>query len=94
MLEENVSSIPQSVGVGMYCQNRTPFAQELRPTVDNWNIIKLKKKICSTKETIKWKRKLQNRRESLPVTYIQQRIDIQKIQRPQETKGQANKWPK
>lgn len=53
VLEENVSSILQSVGVEMYCPNRTPFAQELRQTVDNWNLIKLKKnnKFCSTKET-------------------------------------------
>lgn len=63
VLEENVSSILQSVGVEMYCPNRTPFAQELRQTVDNWNLVKLKKTINSVqqrkqvkKKSSEWKR--------------------------------------
>lgn len=35
--------VQKAIGVGKGLMNRTPFIQELNPTIDNWDFIKLNK---------------------------------------------------
>lgn len=50
-LEENIDSAEHDTGVRQDFLNRTPFAKELRPATDMWDIIKLKN-VHTAKETI------------------------------------------
>ena len=50
-LEENTDSAEHDIGVREDFLSRTPFARELRPATDTWDIIKLKN-VHTAKETI------------------------------------------
>ena len=51
-IEEKVGSRLQDIGVGKDFLNQTAAAQEIRSTIDKWDLIKLKS-FCTSKETIK-----------------------------------------
>lgn len=42
LLQENIDSILQGLGVEKEFLNRIPFAQEFKPTTDKWDLTKLK----------------------------------------------------
>lgn len=48
---EGIGSTLSGVGIGKDFPNRTPFVQELRPTIDRWDF-KKPKSFCTAKETI------------------------------------------
>ena len=50
-LGKHIGSTLYGTGVGRDCLNRTPFVKKLRPTIDKWNLVKLKS-FCSAEETI------------------------------------------
>lgn len=50
--EANADSTLHDISVQKDFLNRTQFAQELRPTDDKWNFVKLKS-FCISKETIR-----------------------------------------
>lgn len=41
MLEANIGRTLGDLGIGKDFLNGIPFAQELRPTIDKWGIVKL-----------------------------------------------------
>lgn len=49
LLEENIGSTLQNIGVGKTFLDRIPFLHELRPVNDKLNLIKLKS-FCTAKE--------------------------------------------
>lgn len=52
VVEENIGHALQDTGTGKYFLNRTPFAQELRPTINKTNMtsFKLKRKNLYSRE--------------------------------------------
>lgn len=81
LLEDNIDSVLQNVGVGKEFLNRTPFGQELRP--DKWNLIKLK-----SYETMSIG-KAHKMGEHLCQLHTQQKTDMQNIQETQKTRSQG-----
>lgn len=58
ILEEYVNNTLQDIGEGNDFLKRSPLAQELRPRIDKWDLIK-PKGFCTARETTNWvKRKL------------------------------------
>ena len=56
LIEEKVGKSLEIVGTGGNSVNRTPMAQALRSTIDQWDLMKLKS-FCKTKDTVnttKW----------------------------------------
>lgn len=67
VLEEKIVSTLQDISVRTNILNQTSVAQELRSTVDKWDLIKLKG-FCTAKETTNQERgSPQNGRKSSPV---------------------------
>ena len=56
-LEENIDGAEHDVGIGEDFLNRTPFAKELRPATDMWDIIKLKNGHTAKETTSQVKKK-------------------------------------
>jgi hypothetical protein len=50
-VQESVENTLEIIGIGKDFLNRTPAAQQLRQSIDKWDLIKLKS-ICSKKEMI------------------------------------------
>lgn len=49
--EEKVGNNLECIGMGDKFVNRTPMAQDLRPTVDQWDLVKLQR-FCKAKERL------------------------------------------
>jgi hypothetical protein len=88
LVQERVANTLEVIGIGKDFLNRIPAAQQLRESIDKWDVIKLKC-FCSTKEMVsKLKRPPTDWRKHLPATH--QRTDNQNIQRTQKTKLSQN----
>jgi hypothetical protein len=69
-LEEYIYSSLKDIGVGGGFLRGAPFTQELRPTINKWDPIKLKS-LCTEKQTINHvKRKPESRRLTLPAVHL------------------------
>jgi hypothetical protein len=51
LIEEKVGKSLKLIGTGRNFLNRTPMAQALKPTIDKWNLMKLRG-FCEAKDTI------------------------------------------
>jgi hypothetical protein len=51
LIKERVGNILELVGIGKNFLNGTPAAQQLRDSIDKWDLIKLKS-FCSIKEMV------------------------------------------
>jgi hypothetical protein len=51
LIQERVGNTLEFVGIGKNFLNGTPAAQQLRDSIDKWNLIKLKS-FCSSKEMV------------------------------------------
>jgi hypothetical protein len=51
LVQERVGNTLELTGIGKNFLNGTPAAQQLRDSIDNWDLIKLKS-FCSTKEMV------------------------------------------
>jgi hypothetical protein len=68
-MQERVVNTLELVGVGKNFLNGTPAAQQLRDSIDKWDLIKLKS-FCSSKEMVsKLKRTPTEWRKYLPATH-------------------------
>jgi hypothetical protein len=76
LIQERVGNTLELVGIGKNFLNETPAAQQLRDSIDKWNLIKLKS-FCSSKEMVS---KLKRTGENICQLYIRQRTDNQNIQ--------------
>lgn len=61
--------------------NKTPLAQELRPTVDKWNLIKLKQ-LLRAKE-----RGIQSGKELLPVIHLTENYYLEYVKNSNQVKN-------
>jgi hypothetical protein len=69
LIQERVGNTLELVGIGKNFLNETPAAQQLRDSIDKWDLIKLKS-FCSSKEMVsKLKKHPQSRRKYLPATH-------------------------
>jgi hypothetical protein len=69
LVQERVGNTLELVGIGKNFLSGTPAAQQLRDSIDKWDIIKLKS-LCSTKEMVsKLKRHPQTGRKYLPTIH-------------------------
>jgi hypothetical protein len=51
LIQERVGNTLELVGIGKNFLNETPAAQQLRDSIDKWDLIKLKS-FCSSKEMV------------------------------------------
>jgi hypothetical protein len=51
LVQERVGNTLELIGIGKNFLNGTPGAQQLRDSIDKWDLIKLKS-FCSTKEMV------------------------------------------
>jgi hypothetical protein len=51
LIPERVGTTLELVGIGKNFLNKTPVAQQLRDSIDKWDLIKLKS-FCSSKEMV------------------------------------------
>jgi hypothetical protein len=51
LIQETVGNTLELVGIGKNFLNETPAAQQLRDSIDKWDLIKLKS-FCSSKEVV------------------------------------------
>jgi hypothetical protein len=51
LVQKRVGNTLELIGIGKNFLNGTPAAQQLRDSIDKWDIIKLKS-FCSTKEMV------------------------------------------
>jgi hypothetical protein len=69
LTQERVGNTLQLVGIGKNFLNGTPAVQQLRDSIDKWDLIKLKS-FCSSKEMVsKQFREPQSGRKYLPATH-------------------------
>jgi hypothetical protein len=91
LIEEKVGKNLKHISTGENFLNRTPMVRALRFIIDKWDLIKWKT-FCKAKDIVKGsKQQLTDWEKIFNHLYIQQRANIQYIQRPQEVRLQKTK---
>lgn len=98
LLEEKIGSTFQYIGLGKDFLNWMSFAQELRPTINKWSLIKHKSSVVAKGKIKEMRIKPLTGGEHFQQLHIQQRNNIQNIQRSQKrtqkTNDSINIWAK
>jgi hypothetical protein len=80
----------EHIRTGENVLKRTPLPQALKSTIDKWGLMKLKS-FCKTKDIVNRTMATYRLGNGFHLPYIQQRANMQNIQRTQEVRLQETK---
>jgi hypothetical protein len=80
LVQERVGNTLELIGIGKNFLNETPAAQQLRDSIDKWDLIKLKS-FCSTKEMVSKLKKTLTEWEKIFASYTSDKGLITRIYR-------------
>jgi hypothetical protein len=80
LIQERVGNTLELVGIGKNFLNETPAAQQLRDSIDKWDLIKLKS-FCSSKEMVSKLKRTPTEWEKIFASYTSDKGLITRIYR-------------